>query len=85
MSEPRRVTYAWACRNCRRPLHWLAGVGWLHGELPQYAHEASSCNRAEPVCDGNDPKCETRHITFGPEEGCQCACHRGRESTQHVR
>jgi hypothetical protein len=76
MTDPERVTYAYACRNCRRPLYWLPGVGWLHGELPQYAHESSSCNRAEPVCDGNVPHCETRHIAFGPEEGCHCTCHR---------
>lgn len=24
-----------ACRNCRRPIHWVDGIGWLHGELPR--------------------------------------------------
>jgi hypothetical protein len=38
-----------ACRNCRRPLHWVDGVGWLHGELPQYAHEENTCVYAHPV------------------------------------
>jgi hypothetical protein len=38
-----------ACRNCRRPLVWLEGVGWLHAELPQYAHEPIGCDIAHPA------------------------------------
>lgn len=37
-----------ACANCRRPIHYVEHVGWLHGELPQYAHEDNTCTRA--VC-----------------------------------
>lgn len=39
----------YACANCRRPLEWWPGVGWLHAELPQYAHEPAGCAAAEPV------------------------------------
>jgi hypothetical protein len=39
-----------ACRNCRRPVHWVPEVGsWLHGELPQYAGEPLTCGPALPV------------------------------------
>lgn len=38
-----------ACANCRRPLFLVAGIGWLHGELPQYAHETPRCSIARPV------------------------------------
>lgn len=36
------------CRNCRRPIHWIDGIGWLHGELPQYAGEPITCETAHP-------------------------------------
>lgn len=39
----------YACANCRRPVHWVEGVGWLHGELPKYAHEPPPADPAEPV------------------------------------
>jgi hypothetical protein len=42
-----------ACRSCRRPIELIKGIGWLHGELPQYAHETPSCDKAAPV----DPRC----------------------------
>lgn len=61
-----------ACRNCRRPLHWLHGVGWLHGELPQYAGESITCRNAHPVCDGR-PGCDHGN---GPDPECACTCHR---------
>jgi hypothetical protein len=38
-----------ACRNCRRPIEFELGIGWLHGELPQYAAHPLTCERAEPV------------------------------------
>lgn len=38
-----------ACRSCRRPIHWVPSVGYLHGELPQYAHEDNNCGYAHPV------------------------------------
>jgi len=38
-----------ACRNCRRPIFFVAGIGWLHGELPQYAHQPITCEIAHPV------------------------------------
>jgi hypothetical protein len=44
-----------SCRNCRRPVHWLEGIGWLHGELPQYAHLPMTCEIAHPVEHG--PRC----------------------------
>lgn len=39
----------YACANCRRPLAWVQNIGWLHGELPQYAHEPIGCGVAEPA------------------------------------
>ena len=47
--EPRHaLTDPHACRNCRRPIEYVPGIGWLHGELPQYAHEDITCTI--PVC-----------------------------------
>lgn len=46
-----------ACRNCRRPIELLRNIGWVHGELPQYAHEAPTCDRAVPV-DSRCPECD---------------------------
>jgi hypothetical protein len=47
------VTTTWysrsSCRNCRRPIEWLDGIGWLHGELAQYAGETITCNVAHPI------------------------------------
>ena len=42
-----------ACRNCRRPIELIKNIGWLHAELPQYAHEEPTCSKAWPV----DPRC----------------------------
>lgn len=42
-----------ACRNCRRPIQKLTDIGWVHGELPQYAHEEPTCELPAPV----DPRC----------------------------
>ena len=44
--------YVGACRNCRRPLFDVEGVGALHGELPQYAHEPMTCTNPIPVTEG---------------------------------
>lgn len=38
-----------SCRNCRRPIVFVARIAWLHSELPQYAHEPITCNIAHPV------------------------------------
>lgn len=59
-----------ACRNCRRPIHWAAGIGWLHGELPQYAGEPIACTNAHPVCEYR--KCDHGD---GPGPTCACRCH----------
>lgn len=53
----------------------MDGVGWLHGELPQYAHEPITCNNAEPVCGAPFPHCEAHHIEVGPDPDCPCRCH----------
>jgi RNA polymerase subunit RPABC4/transcription elongation factor Spt4 len=45
-----------ACRSCRRPIQKLAGIGWVHGELPQYAHEQPTCDNPVPV-DARCPFC----------------------------
>lgn len=60
----------YACRNCRRPLHWSEATGWLHGELPQYAHEPITCERPYPVCEYSN--CDH---TDGPDPSCPCSCH----------
>lgn len=60
-----------ACRNCRRPLHWSEATGWLHGELPQYAHEPITCERALPSCMYSN--CD--HTVSGPDDECPCNCH----------
>lgn len=61
-----------ACRNCRRPIHWSPQTGWLHGELPQYAHEPITCNVAAPVCEYR--ACD--HASSGPDPLCGCRCHK---------
>jgi hypothetical protein len=38
-----------SCRNCRRPIYYLSNIGWLHGELVQYAHEEITCEHPHPV------------------------------------
>lgn len=60
-----------ACRNCRRPIYWLPGVGWLHGELPQYAADPITCENAHPVC--LYAACDHG---VGPDPDCPCRCHR---------
>lgn len=42
-----------ACRSCRRPIMLIKNIGWLHGELPQYASEDITCDDAMPA----DPRC----------------------------
>jgi len=54
--KARHVLDCNACRNCRRPIQKLAGVGWVHGELPQYAHEEPTCDKPVPV-DARCPFC----------------------------
>lgn len=46
-----------ACRNCRRPIQLIPGIGWLHGELPQYAHQDITCEHAHPVSCRFGPLC----------------------------
>lgn len=46
-----RILRSNACRNCRRPVYLVEGVGWMHGELPQYAHEPMTCSNPHPVDD----------------------------------
>ena len=60
----------YACRNCRRPLHWSEATGWLHGELPQYAHEPITCERPHPACEYS-----TCDHAAGPDPNCPCRCH----------
>lgn len=45
-----------ACRNCRRPIRLVGDIGWLHEELPQYAHEEITCEYAHPVSCGSHKK-----------------------------
>jgi hypothetical protein len=61
-----------ACQNCRRPIHWSPRTGWLHGELPQYAHEPITCEVAAPVCEYRT--CD--HTVSGPDPLCGCRCHK---------
>lgn len=80
MTDQSTVPERFACRNCRRPIHWLHGVGWLHGELPQYPGEPITCERPEPVCSPRPftkaaPDCEVRHLAAGPDPDCVCGCH----------
>lgn len=66
------TTHDDGCANCRRPLHWAGpDIGWLHGELPQHAHEALSCARPVPGCIYRT--CD--HTTAGPDPTCSCRCH----------
>lgn len=51
-----------ACRNCRRPISYVDGIGWLHEELPQYAHEESTCSIPFPV-EWHCPKCGEHQVT----------------------
>lgn len=67
---PDTTAWPFACRNCRRPLHWADGIGWLHGELPQYAAEDITCERPIPVCEFS--RC---HHADGPGAACTCRCH----------
>lgn len=64
-------TFADACRNCRRPLGWVEGIGWLHEELPQYAGQEITCTNAVPVCERRN--CDH---SAGPKPACPCACHK---------
>lgn len=61
---------SYACRNCRRVLQWVEGVGWLHTELPQYAHEDITCERPYPVCMYS--ACDHGNR---PDPTCTCRCH----------
>jgi hypothetical protein len=67
-----------ACRNCRRPLHWVPDIGWLHGELPRYAHEEITCVVPYPVCEYR-----TCDHGDGPDPACDCRCHK--PAAQHGR
>lgn len=75
-----RPMHPYSCRNCRRPIHWLDGIGWLHGELPTQLDRPFTCENAHPVCSPRpfakaDPGCEERHFAAGPDLACQCSCH----------
>lgn len=61
---------AFSCRNCRRVIHWIDGVGWLHGELPQQLHRPLTCENAHPSCMWRT--CD--HLN-GPDPACVCRCH----------
>lgn len=37
------------CAHCRRPIAYLAGVGWLHDELLAYADDPIGCSAAQPA------------------------------------
>lgn len=70
-----------ACKNCRRPIHWLPGVGWLHDELPQYADQPITCTNAIPVCEYW--ACDHSELPYGadgPDGACGCRCHRAEVS-----
>lgn len=45
-----------SCRNCRRPIQFVNVIGWLHCELPRYAHEPITCEWAHPVSCGSHHK-----------------------------
>lgn len=51
-----------SCRNCRRRIQLLAGVGWMHTELPKYAHEPITCTLPVPT-DSRCPVCYVLHPT----------------------
>ena len=36
------------CRDCRRPISLVEGVGWLHRESPEDAQEEFACGGADP-------------------------------------
>lgn len=63
--------WSFCCRNCRWPLEWWPGVGWLHVELEEYASVRDpSCTYGRPICmyascDHND----------GLHLDCACRCH----------
>lgn len=38
-----------SCENCIRPITYLAGIGWVHGEIPKYAGEPITCAVPAPA------------------------------------
>ena len=58
-----------ACRSCRRPISLVHQIGWLHSELPQYAHEELTCQRAVPV-DPRCPQCDDLVSASNVSDGC---------------
>lgn len=64
-----------ACRSCRRPIELLKNIGWLHAELPQYAHEQNTCERAFPV-DPRCPECDDLVSAANVTGGRQLSYHR---------
>lgn len=60
-----------ACRNCRRPIQFVTGIGWLHDELPQYAHEPITCDNPQPA--GPSASDEWMKCTGYPITGGQLA------------
>lgn len=61
-----------SCRSCRRPIQWLPGVGWLHGELPQYAAQPITCTKPVPVC-----LYGTCRLSAESSAGCTCVSRVG--------
>lgn len=59
-----------ACSNCRRPVYLLDGVGWLHGELPQYINHPMTCQMARPV-DHQDYRYPADHPVNQPPNGAR--------------
>lgn len=73
-----------ACRNCRRGVQLLAGIGWVHTELPQHANGPFTCERPVPVeyrcpvCDQLQPKTPDKLVARhnGPEGGVCPGSHK---------
>lgn len=79
MSDLTDVIERASCSNCRRPLAYLAGIGWIHDELPRYAGQPITCEMPDPV----ERRCTTCHqpqvvdntgrVTGHRADGAQCS------------
>lgn len=67
---PAKILRINACHNCRRPAYLIAGVGWLHGELPQYLDHPMTCIEARPV-DHEDYRYPADHPVNQPRNRSQ--------------
>lgn len=60
------------CRNCGLPLHWVDGVGWLHGLVTSsWSGKDVGCEQAIPWCPFED----CTHGDQDPPHACGCRCH----------